>query len=700
MEDLRWVDETKELIFRLNSHLNQEAFEKLLSLYLIEDDGREKSKIKSEIESVLGIYAPKLLFSKRPVLQSPGDSEGAITLGNIVQGDRELQPFKTDFAILNKHVAIFGATGTGKTCLVSSILRQLSESGINWLAFDFKRDLRGFVKEDAWVVRWNWLKINPFQPPAGVSPEIWMTIVPDIFAHCFYWFSPSENYMLEFLSQLYEKAKGTYPTVRELYNLIVKKEERNRKRAEYYGVVTNRLASLLVVLKHVIDVRKSMPLEEIFSHPTVLEIDQLRRDETNFLVEYILAYLFYYRMMSRQRSELVHVIICDEANRWFYSQRRWKETTVELGIPFIETVPQIIRDYCEGMLFASQGCLSQTVMANTNLKIVGFLGDGEDIEAISRSLGLSDEERSIITKLETGYWMVSKAGTRPFIIHSAPFSLDKTVTDEELEVRMRPIILELEKSCREKTYEENVPVVEPPERFPHISEDALALILDVNAHPFKGFVARCQSLGLSVRKAESAKTELVNKGLVKEVAAKLGKSKRLTKFLVLTDLALKLLRKAGYDTGLWRRTGYQNFEHQLYSVLVAYAYKKAGYQVFIEKAVSDERRVDVLVSNGRQTAIEVELGPFVLEDEVKALLHVDELIIAVKEESVLYETKSRLEVFPQEMRIKVSVCLIDELLSILRPNYNMNKRENISPEQNGHNSDSIPRNEFGNMGNQ
>jgi hypothetical protein len=44
-------------------------------------------------------------------------------------------------------------------------------------------------------------------------------------------------------------------------------------------------------------------------------------------------------------------------------------------------------------------------------------------------------------------------------------------------------------------------------------------------------------------------------------------------------------------------------------VLIAYAYKKVGQQVFIEKAVSEERRVDVLVSNGKQTAIEVELGP-------------------------------------------------------------------------------------------
>jgi hypothetical protein len=135
-------------------------------------------------------------------------------------------------------------------------------------------------------------------------------------------------------------------------------------------------------------------------------------------------------------------------------------------------------------------------------------------------------------------------------------------------------------------------------------------------------------------------------------------------------------------------------------VLIAYAYKKVGQQVFIEKAVSEERRVDVLVSNGKKTAIEVELGPFTLEDEVKALLYVDELIIAVKEEQTLQKTKSKLEELPPEMRTRVSIFLIDELLSILRPNYNMNTHGNNSFEQNGHNSDSIPRNEFGIKGNQ
>jgi DNA helicase HerA-like ATPase len=246
---MRWVDETKEMVSRLNSHLDQDTFEKLFAIYLMEDDSSEKSLIRNNIESILGVYAPQLLFSKKPTLQAPVDSGGQILIGNIMQGDRELHPFSVNPETINKHMAIFGATGSGKTSLLANILRQLSKAKIDWLAIDFKRDLRGFVKEDAWVLRWDQLRINPLQPPKGVTPEIWMTIVPDIFAHCFYWFSPSENYMLEFLSQLYGKLDGKSPTIRELYDFIIKRDERNRKRAEYFAVVTNRLASMLTVMK-------------------------------------------------------------------------------------------------------------------------------------------------------------------------------------------------------------------------------------------------------------------------------------------------------------------------------------------------------------------------------------------------------------------------------------------------------------------
>jgi hypothetical protein len=68
---------------------------------------------------------------------------------------------------------------------------------------------------------------------------------------------------------------------------------------------------------------------------------------------------------------------------------------------------------------------------------------------------------------------------------------------------------------------------------------------------------------------------------------------------------------------------------------------------------------------------------------------VDELVIAVKEEWVLYKTKSALEELPPEIRTRVSIFLIDELLSVLRPNYNVNAHGSDSFEQKEPDSHSI-----------
>jgi hypothetical protein len=62
-----------------------------------------------------------------------------------------------------QHAGIFAATYSGKTTLIASILTQLK---IPWIAFDRKRDLRALCRKyNIKVLRWEWMKINPLQPP-------------------------------------------------------------------------------------------------------------------------------------------------------------------------------------------------------------------------------------------------------------------------------------------------------------------------------------------------------------------------------------------------------------------------------------------------------------------------------------------------------------------------------------------------------
>jgi hypothetical protein len=647
----------------------KETAEKLASACLFEGE--------EDLSELLKLSEMKIAMSKKPFIPSPSleESSGDIVLGRILNCEKELHPFHISLEDINRHIAIFSSTGMGKTTLIINILLQLlnREKPIPFLATDWKRDLRHLTrKHPIWVLRWDWLKVNFLQPPKGVSKKQWMMIVADIFAHVFGFFSASENYMMQFMDQLYQKHEKDYPTLQELFEAIDKTEEKSRRYIEYQDVVRNRLASMLIVLKDVVDCRQGFPIEELLEHPVVIELDGLRRDEANFLVEYLLAYIFAYRLANGHRGRLRHVIVFDEATRVFFRKREWRETTIELGIPFIDTVPQIIRDYGEGILFALQepSLTSHSLMANSNVKIVGFLGEGEDIDAIATSLDLNEEERSAIAKLERGEFIVKKAGMEPFLMKSFDYPLEKEVTDEELRARMEPILSRLNKfvvPASQQNKKETVKLI------PNLSEDAKKLLFSVNSHPFKGVSSHYSMLGFSGRKAETAKDELIQKGFVKEISITLG-SHRPVKFLVITSLGLSYLKKEKKETRLWEFIGNASFEHRLYQVLIAYSFRNSGHQAFIEKEIGEGKRLDILlIQHEKRVGIEIELTPNLnLEKILKILKDLDELKILCEDEALerIKETIERV-VYPS-LRKKISIHPVKGYLAALKGNLRAN----------------------------
>jgi hypothetical protein len=676
MEDLEWMERTRHTIEKLNCYLDQRSIERLLGLYALEDDPNQKQEIKTDIETIIGSYAPQLLFTDKPLLKSPqlDECSGELAFGTIMQGDMVLHSFAVSLPDLQKHVAIFGSTGFGKTTLIINILRQLLEHGIPFLYFDFKQDLRHIREWPLVVLRWNWLKINPLQPPKGVDAKQWMTIVADIAAHTFGWFWASENYLMQYMDRLYEEKEGKgHPTFREVYELIANTQEMSRRYSEYRDVVMNRVASMLIVLKGVIDCETGFPIEELLNYPVVIELDGLRRDEQNFLVELLLAYIFSYRMANSQRGKLRHVLVFDEATRVYFKKREYRETTVELGMPFIDTLPAIIRDYSEGMIFAAQepSIISHSVLANTNLKIVGFLGEGEDIETIAKSLDLEEDERSAIAGLARGEWLVKKSGMRPFLMRSPDFPVEKSVSDEEVAKRMQPILSRLEKNVKAQSNPKIKKAVQAS-KLPQLSENAKTLLININSHPFMTISSRSKVLGLSGSRMESAKAELVEKSLVNEVSIVLG-SHGPAMFLILTELGLSYLRNADQDVGLWEKVGTLGFERRLYQVLIAYSLKSVGWQAFIEREVGSGRRVDVLaIREDKKIGIEIELGKVGTRKELKCPKQLDEVAILVANRETGLRLRSEAEKSGKE---KVWVCQASKFLSKLRGEIKVDRAE-------------------------
>jgi hypothetical protein len=340
------------------------------------------------------------------------------------------------------------------------------------------------------------------------------------------------------------------------------------------------------------------------------------------------------------------------------------------------------------------------------MKVIGNLA-GKDLRIISEAVNFDDYEKGCIPGLERGEWIVKLASryTKPFFIKTGDYPVDKNIGDEEIATRMEKLLPEImidtdKNSIAAPPIAENdgellgKPPIVNSLKLPPLSEDAMSILLNVNKHPFKGVSGRYKSLNLSGRRANSAKRELIVKGLTKEVSVPLG-NYRPVKFLVLTPVAIHSLENSGYDVRLWKHTQGQ-FKHQLFTILIGYSFRRAGFKTYFEKPLSNGRRVDVLtLIDNRSLAIEIELGKGLdIRNELRALEEVDELVIVSDEEETITSVKEAIVDGPAS----VSVHHITDYLRYLKATYNIEINGNTPNNSQNQNSRFDSGNKAGNKG--
>jgi hypothetical protein len=211
-DDFEFAQSTKKLLDKVNRTIGEDSVRGLIIDYLLEDNSKQRAESREALQSLVAANATELLFSQRPVMPAPSADlmAGEIRIGRLAQGENTFEDFSISTEDL-QHAGIFAATYSGKTTLIATILSQLMRRAnpIPWLAFDFKRDLRGLSRDyPVKVLRWNWLRINPLQPPPGVQVLQWMTFMADMMAHVFGWFHASENYLMMFMQRAYDSKQG------------------------------------------------------------------------------------------------------------------------------------------------------------------------------------------------------------------------------------------------------------------------------------------------------------------------------------------------------------------------------------------------------------------------------------------------------------------------------------------------------------
>jgi len=276
------------------------------------------------------------------------------------------------------------------------------------------------------------------------------------------------------------------------------------------------------------------------------------------------------------------------------------------------------------------------------------LGDRKQFDEVADSLNLSERQREFAQGLGIGEAVVQVGNGSPIPVSLDDYSLEKQVSDEDLERSQADNWTSLSYESRSLTRGfkslvapgrsdevESPKVVEDPQREIDLSGDADRFLKDVVENPFRGLTDRYSDFPSSY-KGNKAKNELVDNGVVVERKVHSENGKR--KLLQLTDkgreyaeteleLEVKHRGRGGVIHRYW--------QHQIKDL-----FEDAGWSAFLEKFDAD---VYVNMRN-TELVVEVAMGdnPREIKHLEKHLERFDTVWIACRNEEVREGLRQRL----------------------------------------------------------
>lgn len=388
--------------------------------------------------------------------------QGKIPLDNMLFGlsDEEL----------NRHTFVCGMTGSGKTTAVKRILVNTNKPFM--VVEPAKKEYRGIPLDDErkpivytfGKPEINCLQINPFYIMPGISPQMHIDFLKDLFVASFSFYGPMQYiiekclhnvyknkgwnltlgfhpllnkkngvdmYDDEYISQQYAKTshKLLFPTMNELKNEVARYV---REEMEYDGEVAGniktaikvRLENLCVGAKGFMFNTMEFPdVDELFNKNTVIELEGLADDSDKaFCMGLVIILINEYRQIEKERMGndivgLSHIFVIEEAHRLLKNVDT-EHADESFGNPKGKAVEHFtnmlaeMRSYGQGVIVAEQipSKLTADVIKNSSNKIVGRLVSSDDQRVIANTIGISETDALRLGTLEKGFALCHKEG--------------------------------------------------------------------------------------------------------------------------------------------------------------------------------------------------------------------------------------------------------------------------------------------------
>lgn len=328
---------------------------------------------------------------------------------------------------LAKHMLIVGTPGSGKTTFSVGLLDRLwKKHNIPFLVIEpAKNEYRALVQSipdlQVFTPGKNFISpfvFNPFVPPKNVRLETYKSTLKTAFAAGVSMSTPLDKIFEDTINNCYSDHcwLDSYTTNNkgQIFNIsdFIKCFQGTFDEIGYTGDARNIGRAGIVRLKSLVnlfDNYYSIPIEDILTKPTVIELAAIENSEQKALIIslLLLSILAYVNANYIGEGGLRNFILLEEAHVLLDADTNVGEGSANpsaIAQGLVKRMLAEIRSYGVGIAIADQSPrkVGVAIVALTDIKVAFRLVEGQDKEIMANSTSMTDTQMARLTKLKPG----------------------------------------------------------------------------------------------------------------------------------------------------------------------------------------------------------------------------------------------------------------------------------------------------------
>ena len=360
-----------------------------------------------------------------------------IPVGSVYHLGRINKNLKVDLNAdsLTSHLFITGSTGSGKSNTIYSLIDTLwKEYRVPFLIVEpakgeYKNVFGGYRSVSVLGTNQSLtpiLKINPFSFLESIHVTEHIDRFIEILNAIWPMYAAMPAVLKAGMEKSYEnmgwdlltsecKYGRVFPDFQDLLDvlpdILEESEYSSEMKGNYTGALVTRVQSLTNGYFRTIFQKDELESDIIFDKPCIVDLSRIGSSETKSLLMGILFMkLQEYRMSSASENNIAlkHITVLEEAHnlmrRASFDQSGEGANLQGKAVEMISNSIAEMRTYGEGFIIADQapGLLDQSVIRNTNTKVILRLPDWEDRELVGKAANLKEEQIEELARLRTG----------------------------------------------------------------------------------------------------------------------------------------------------------------------------------------------------------------------------------------------------------------------------------------------------------